>query len=93
MADFIAERSDVKSHGTRGAVRGKENRVWKGERKHALEVGVGEGVETKTGNSIELFRVVREVEGGGSRESVKSLFRMGLHGGSSCFVLSKIVQF
>lgn len=48
MADFTAERSDVKSH--------EGNRVWEG-----IE---GER-ETKTGNSVELSGLGREVEGVG----------------------------
>ena len=77
MADFTAERSDVKSH--------EGNRVWEG--------GIEGERETKTGNSVELSGLGREVEGGGSRKSVNALFYMGLHSGSSCFVMNEIVKF
>lgn len=49
MADFTAERSDVKSH--------EGNRVWEGRARG--------GRETKTGNSVELSGLGREVEGAG----------------------------
>ena len=49
MADFTAERSDVKSH--------EGNRVWEG--------GIEGERETKTGNSVELSGLGREVEGAG----------------------------
>lgn len=49
MADFTAERSDVKSH--------EGNRVWEG--------GIEGGRETKTENSVELSGLGREVEGAG----------------------------
>ena len=49
MADFTAERSDVKSH--------EGNRVWEG--------GIEGERKTKTGNSVELSGLGREVEGAG----------------------------
>lgn len=76
MADFTAERSDVKSH--------EGNRVW-------------EGGSRRTGKQNWKFgRVVwfgAGGGGGGSRKSVNALFYMGLHDGSSCFVMNEIVQF
>ena len=75
MADFTAERSDVKSH--------EGNRVWEG--------GNRGGRETKIGNSVELSGLGREVEGAGVEKSVNTLFYMGLHDGSNCFVMNEIV--
>ena len=77
MADFTAERSDVKSH--------EGNRVWE------------KGGRGGTGNQNWKFgRVVwfgAGGGGGGSRKSVNALFYMGLHGGSSCFVMNEMAQF
>ena len=47
--------------------------------------------ETKTGNSVELSGLGREVEGAGVEKSVNTLFYMGLHDGSNCFVMNEIV--